>query len=86
MNFWAEASSLVDNDPLLSKGGEGVERVKRGTTLGRVPLLAGIPLPDMVLTERWSPGEIWLTLDNMADVDKLRFRIQISPHLSCLEI
>ena len=74
MNFWAEASSLVDDDPLLSKGGEGAERVKLGTTLGRVPFFAGIPLPDMVLTEPWSPGEIWLMLDNMADVDKFRFR------------
>ena len=86
MNFWAEASSLVDDDPLLSKGGEGAERVKRGTTLGRVPFFAGIPLPDMVLTEPWSPGEIWLTLDKMADVDKVRYRIQMSPHLSCLQI
>ena len=52
---------LVDDDPLLSKRGEGGETVKLGRQnseylmLDRAPSSAALPLPEMVLAERWRP-------------------------------
>ena len=46
----------MDDELLLSKGGEGVEMV----TLGRDSFLAVIPLLELVLADPCKPDEMWL--------------------------
>ena len=62
---WAEASMLVDDDPLLSKGGDRVSLGRQNSewlVLDRAPSSAAIPLPEI--------GACWAveTLGNVANV------------------
>ena len=49
---------LVDDGLLLSKGGDRVKLGRQNSewlVLDRAPSSAAIPLPEMVLAERWTP-------------------------------
>ena len=51
----------MDDELLLSKGGEGVEMV----TLGRDSFLAVIPLLELLLADPCKPDEMWLMLETV---------------------
>ena len=81
---WAEASMLVDDDLLLSKGGERVKLGRQNSewlVLDRAPSSAAIPLPEMVLAERWRPQEIWLMFDFHRNTISINQDIVSNAHL-----